>query len=79
MWKTLLIGALHLSLFTIPACGPAGSRPGLTEEEYRLYRGTVDGNGLHAGWPHYPFSSLTVPQAISSRKAESKADRKSVV
>ena len=40
MWKTLLIGALHLSLFTIPACGPAGSRPELTEAEYRLYRGT---------------------------------------
>jgi hypothetical protein len=38
--KALLIGALHLCLFALPACGTAEPRPELTEEEYRLYRGT---------------------------------------
>ena len=38
---TLLLGALCLSLFVVPACGPAEeSRPEPTEEEYKLYRGT---------------------------------------
>jgi hypothetical protein len=40
MGKSLLIGALYLSLLALPACGAGGSRPELTEEEYRLYRGT---------------------------------------
>jgi hypothetical protein len=40
MGKSLLTGALYLCLLTLPACGRAGSRLELTEEEYRLYRGT---------------------------------------
>jgi hypothetical protein len=41
MRRALLSGVLFLVSVVLPACGPARRpRPELTEEEYRLYRGT---------------------------------------